>query len=86
MIFLVDLRGFYYSSVDRYNFSYQLSILFSQDFFLNLDLFMVALCSSFVIKGASLARTYFLLIGTCLLKMQKTVSLKHFNFFSEAQL
>ena len=38
-------------------------------------------CSSFVMKDASLARTYFLLIGACYLKMRKTVFLKHFSFF-----
>ena len=36
-------------------------------------------------KVASLARTYFLLIGACLLYVQKPVSLNHFRFFSKAQ-
>ena len=39
---------------------------------------MIALCSSFVMKGAALAQAYFLLIGVSLLNMWKTVSLKHF--------
>ena len=56
-----------------------------RNLFLNLDLFTLVLCSFFVMKGASLARTYFLLIGACLLNMPKTVSLKHFRFFSEVQ-
>ena len=48
--------------------------------FLSLDLSMIALWSSFVIKGASLARTYFLFIGTCLSKIQNTVSMKFSKF------
>ena len=53
----------------------------SRNVFLNLDVLMIALRSSFVMKGALLVRTCYLLIGTCLLNMQKTVSLKHFIFF-----
>ena len=38
-------------------------IIFPIGLFLKLDLFMKTLRNSFVMKGASLARTYFLLIG-----------------------
>ena len=43
--------------------------------FLSLEIFIMALWSSVVINGASLARTYFLLIGACLLKIRDTVFL-----------
>ena len=42
---------------------------------------MIALCSSFVMKGASLAQTYFFLIGACLLNMQKQFHESILDFF-----
>ena len=41
---------------------------------------MIALCSSFVMKRTSLARTYFVLIEACLIKLQKQL-FKAFQFF-----
>ena len=52
------------------------SVPFFKNLFLNLDPFIIALWSSLVKKGASFARTYFLLTGAYLLNILKTVSLK----------
>ena len=46
-----------------------------RNIFLNLDLFMMALWSSFDMKGASLARMYFFFIGTWRLNILKIVLL-----------
>ena len=46
-----------------------------KNLFLYLALFIIALWSSLVMKGASFARRYFFLIGGCSLKMRKIDSL-----------
>ena len=79
---------FLMSKLTKYDFLVDLKEIFTividfvfRNLCLNLDFFMRTSCSSFVMRGASLARTYFLLTGACLLNMQKTVSLKYFRFF-----
>ena len=75
MIFFVVLSNFLQTFLWRLKVFWLFSVLSFKNLFLNPDLFIIVLWSSLVIKGASLARTYFLLIGAYLLNTLKTVSL-----------
>ena len=56
--FLIDLKFFTIVPLNVIIFPISNRFFFFRNLFLNLDLFMIALCSSFVMKGASLPRTY----------------------------
>ena len=68
-IFKLEIWRAFYNSMTLWFFLSVINFVF-RNLFSNLDLFMIASCSSFFsMKGASFAWTHFLLIGACLLKI-----------------
>ena len=61
---------------------FHVSLLSFKNLFQSIDLFILALWSFLVKKGASFTRSYFFLIGPCLLKMRKIDSLNRPKFVS----
>ena len=74
--FLVVLSSFLqkFGCLSYFNLSYCDLVL--KKLLRNLDLFIISLWNSFVIKGASFARRYFCLIGACFSNILHIVSFK----------